>query len=569
MSKKNLYAFLISFILLLAVIVLNRLSFNEVRNYSKEVDHARQVITVLGSISNHFKSAQIYTPSYKNILQKDYYDLYFQETSEIRNELVALKMLINDEHGQQAIVDSIELMITQEIDTLLLNNISELLQKDQGWRLYRFFTIHQLINKAISIEEGLLVDREKKLTASTRTNNNLTTAFGVVGVGILIYTFISIFFLSKKSRWLEGFLETVLNTSQNGIAYYKPVWENDILVDFKLDFANNATGRFYEKDPGQMIGSHLSDLKSKGSAMLMDQFMEVAGTGRNLEFEYLNDQSTPKWFLVSLAKMEDGVTASFQDISEIKKYEGELKEKIIELERSNVELEQYAYAASHDLQEPLRKIRAFGSYLQDSQAEKLDEKGRQQLQKIMDAAERMSVLINDILGFSSIRKEADFGKTNLNEILDGVLQDLDLVITQKQAIIRKENLPVVEAIPLQMTQLFYNLLNNSLKFVKEGRIPLIEINCRPANENELPDVLDSNLSYVEIMVKDNGIGFRQDYVDQIFGLFKRLNDKQYYPGSGIGLALCKKVVDNHHGFIRAVGIEDQGATFLIYLPLKQ
>ncbi len=569
MSKKNLYAFLISFILLLAVIVLNRLSFKNVRNYSEEVDHTRQVITVLGNISNHFKSAQIYTPTYKNILQKDYYDLYFQEANKIRNELVTLKMLVNDNPDQQVIVDSIDLMINQEIDTLMTNNISELLQKDQGWRLFRFFTIHQLINKAIKTEEALLVEREEKLTASTRANNNLTTAFGVVGVGILIYTFISIFFLSKKSRWLEGFLETVLDTSRNGIAYYKPVWENDILVDFKLDFANNATGLFYGKDPGQMIGSHLSDLKSKGSAVLMDQFMEVAGTGKNLEFEFLNDQSTPKWFLVSLAKMEDGVTASFQDISEIKKYEGELKEKIIELERSNVELEQYAYAASHDLQEPLRKIRAFGSYLQDSQAEKLDEKGRQQLHKIMDAAERMSVLITDILGFSSIRKESDFCKTNLNEILDGVLQDLDLVITQKQAIIRKENLPVVEAIPLQMTQLFYNLVNNSLKFVKEGRIPLIEISCRPANENELPADLDGNLTYVEIIVKDNGIGFRQDYVDQIFGLFKRLNDKQFYPGSGIGLALCKKVVDNHHGFIRAVGEEDQGAMFVIYLPLKQ
>ncbi|MGZ5248508.1 MAG: sensor histidine kinase, partial [Flavitalea sp.] len=297
--------------------------------------------------------------------------------------------------------------------------------------------------------------------------------------------------------------------------------------------------------------------------------IEVAETGKNIEFEFLYTGEIPKWYLISLSKMEDGVTASFQDISEIKKYEDELKENIIELERSNTELEQYAYAASHDLQEPLRKIRAFGSYLQDSQAEKLDEKGRHQLQKIIDAAERMSILIRDILGFSSIRKESHFVLSDLNEVVAGVLQDLDLVITQKQAIIKKGKLPVVEAIPLQMTQLFYNLVNNSLKFVKEGRKPLIEISCRHVNAKEKPVELPDHLSYVEITVKDNGIGFRQDYVEQIFGLFKRLNDKQYYPGSGIGLALCKKVVDNHHGFIRAVGMEDHGANFLIYLPEKQ
>ena len=569
MGKKNLYAFLISFLLLLAVIVLNRLSFKDVRNYSEEVDHTRQVITVLGNISNHFKSAQIYTPTYKNILQKDYYDLYFQEANKVRNELVLLKMLVNDNPTQLAIADSLDLMISQEIDTLMQNNIAELIQKDQGWRLYKFFSIHQLINKAIETEEKLLVNREDKLTQSTRTNNNLTTAFGVVGVGILIYTFISIFFLSKKSRWLEGFLESVLDTSQNGIAYYKAIRKDEALVDFKLDFANNATRRFFGQDPGQLIGKNLSDLKMKDGSDLMEKFIQVAEAGKNLEFEFLYTNEKPRWFLISLAKMEDGVTASFQDISEIKKYEGELKENIIELERSNAELEQYAYAASHDLQEPLRKIRAFGSYLQDSQAGKMDEKGQSQLQKIMDAAERMSILIRDILGFSSIRKESHFVRTDLNEVVDGVLQDLDLVIIQKQAIIKKANLASVEAIPLQMNQLFYNLVNNSLKFVKEGRKPLIEIGCRHVPDQEKPAELANDHTYIEICVKDNGIGFRQDYVDQIFGLFKRLNDKQYYPGSGIGLALCKKVVDNHHGYIRAIGVEGQGATFLIYLPLEQ
>ena len=303
---------------------------------------------------------------------------------------------------------------------------------------------------------------------------------------------------------------------------------------------------------------------------MFDKYVQVIETGIPVEFETLYSRhQKQKYFLVSLAKLKDGVTASFHDITELKVYENELKENIRELERSNVELEQYAYAASHDLQEPLRKIRAFGSFLQDTQASKLDEKGQQQLKKIIDAAERMSSLIKDILSFSSIRKEELFTDTDLNAVLEGVLQDLDLVITQKQAIITHDTLPVIKAIPLQMNQLFYNMLNNSLKFARADRRPEILIKCRKLAEDEKPNEALINTNYYEITISDNGIGFKQEYVDQIFGLFKRLNDKQYYPGSGIGLALCRKVVDNHHGSITASGRDNEGATFYIHLPEQQ
>ncbi len=270
-----------------------------------------------------------------------------------------------------------------------------------------------------------------------------------------------------------------------------------------------------------------------------------------------------------MAKLDDGVIASFHDISQLKQYEAELKENISSLEKSNTELEQYAYVASHDLQEPLRKIRSFGSYLQDTQAEKLDEKGKTQLGKMLTAAERMSTLIKDILAFSGLKKQDALIPTNLNDILETVLQDLELMINQKKAVIESDNLPVIEAIPLQMTQLFYNLINNSLKFTSPERDPLIRISCRRMEEKERhPDFLEG-IAYYELRFTDNGIGFDQEYTDQIFGLFKRLNDKQFYPGSGIGLALCKKVVDNHHGDIVASGKDNVGAEFIVYLPEKQ
>ena len=188
----------------------------------------------------------------------------------------------------------------------------------------------------------------------------------------------------------------------------------------------------------------------------------------------------------------------------------------------------------------------------------------------MSAAERMSNLIKDILSFSSIKRKEQFTSTDLNRVLQSVLQDLDLLINQNKAQVTFERLPVIEAIPLQMTQLFYNLLNNSLKFVNDKDSPIISIKCRVLNLDEKKELmLIENNTYYEIVIKDNGIGFDPEYVDQIFGLFKRLNDKQSYPGSGIGLALCKKVMDNHHGLIYAKSTENEGASFYVVLPEKQ
>jgi PAS domain S-box-containing protein len=463
-------------------------------------------------------------------------------------------------------------MISGQIYTLLQKTIAEIIQSGEAWRLDYLFDIHEIINRGVAHENELLVSRNAKLKDSMRANNIVSVVFALLAVTIIISTFISTLFLSQKRLWLEGFLESVLNTSQNGIVNYKALRKDGVITDFSLAFANKAIETLIGINASKVMGNNIKAFRTSVKDInLFEQYVEVVESGQSSVFEaYFEDGQTQRWLLVSLVKMGDGLTASFQDITQLKKYEEELKDNITQLERSNKELEQYAYVASHDLQEPLRKIRAFGSYLQETQSEHLDEKGKIQLDKIMRSAERMSVLIRDILSFSSMRKEDLYEQTDLNKILEGVRSDFDLTISQTGGSIESNTLPIIEAIPLQMTQLFYNLVNNSFKFAREGVSPQIMITSKELNDIEKgARGLPGESTYYEIKFQDNGIGFSSEYSDQIFGLFKRLNDRQAYPGSGIGLALCKKVIENHNGLIYAKAEENKGACFYIIVPQNQ
>ncbi|MBW8686761.1 ATP-binding protein [Chitinophaga rhizophila] len=246
--------------------------------------------------------------------------------------------------------------------------------------------------------------------------------------------------------------------------------------------------------------------------------------------------------------------------------EKKVEERTAELLRKNSELEQFAYIASHDLQEPLRKIRTFSELLQKSL-----QKGNpvnNYFEKIQSSAARMTQLIKDVLDYSRLANtEGKFIPIDLNTVLQNVKIDFDLLIEQKQAVIQNNTLPVVKGVPLQLQQLFTNLIGNSLKFSEKQ--PLITITAQPLPASEIPfyQGLKEDENYVKLEFADNGIGFEQQFAERIFAIFQRLNERKVYAGTGIGLALCKKIVENHHGVIRANGKLNEGATFTVILPV--
>ncbi len=564
-------SFLISFLLLMIVIALNRVTYDKSLKFTGRVEHSLRVIKLFDNLDIQLRSAEIYTPTYENTSAKDLYTIYKADLQNVEANLLRLRDSISDNKEQVMLVDTVQSLIQKQLPVLRRKNMAEIIASGEIERFKDLKDVHGLVDKGLLLEENLLASRRADLTRFNRLTNTFTLLLAILAIVIVTITFFNQLFISRKSKWLEGFLESILNTSQNGILHCKAIRQNGAITDFKLVYANTATKDLLSIDPKKLIGTRWTHIDALKQSRLFNVFCEVVQEDKPLQIEYLNAAAaTEQWYSLSLARLDDGVTAAFHDITEVKKYQGELKENITALKQSNRELEEYAYAASHDLQEPLRKIRTFGGYLQDTQKNKLDEKGRQQLEKMMLAAERMTLLIRDLLSFSSLKSRDELVLTDLNEILQNVLLDFEILIAQKRAVITHDPLPEMEAIPVQMNQLFYNLVSNSLKFAKDD-LPLhLDIGCQLLKGEELMDVpgILNTASYYEIVVSDNGIGFNPDYAAQIFGLFKRLNDKSTYKGSGIGLALCQKVVTNHGGVITANGKEGVGAQFYIYLPQK-
>lgn len=279
-----------------------------------------------------------------------------------------------------------------------------------------------------------------------------------------------------------------------------------------------------------------------------------------------------KKLMATNKSLEREIQERIRSEEQVKSLNQQLIQNINQLKSTNEELERFAYVASHDLQEPLRKIIIFGDRLSEKYNQQLGQEGMDFLDRMVNASRRMQMLIKNLLAFSRFSTTDDsVQETDLNTLLEGVISDLEIQIEQKQAKLSLGELPTLHVVPSQFRQLFQNLIINALKFSRDDATPQIAVYAEKIRGIQISGVQSHlfNEEFYRIYVKDNGIGFDPQYSDQIFTVFKRLHSFDKYEGTGIGLSICRKIVEKHQGSIVAEGKANEGATFIITLPVKK
>lgn len=372
---------------------------------------------------------------------------------------------------------------------------------------------------------------------------------------------------SRKNAILESCLDPIITINHEGV-----------ITEF-----NRAAEQIFGHARQKVLGTKPSDLlfppsTSPDQQNRIDRYLtrgEGSLLGRRTEVVAMraNGETFDAEIAMTLSHEQGEPVMTFfvRDISRRKRAELEQARYAAELERSNRELEQFAYVASHDLQEPLRKIRSFGERLQQSCADKLDELGCDCLGRMLSAAERMQVLTDGLLRLSRVTTERQqFVAVDLQQVANEVVSDLEINIEQVKGRVKVGPLPTIEADPLQMRQLLQNLISNGLKFHRADESPVVIISGEVIQGRSYRAPRSAARERLcRIVVADNGIGFEEKHQETIFGLFQRLHSRDEYAGTGIGLALCRKIVERHGGQITTRSVPGKGSAFEVLLPVAQ
>ena len=370
-------------------------------------------------------------------------------------------------------------------------------------------------------------------------------------------------------------LRFVTDSSLTAIALYSIIRDETTgeVVDLRYELINQMAQRMTGRQAADLLGHTILEVfPGMRQNSIWPRYLELAQTGVPLRYHnHYTQDGYDIWYQVQGVRQGELMVLSFLDITELKQAQLKLEALNKDLLEANNNLEQFAFVASHDLQEPLRKIQSFGTLLQEQYAKQLGD-GTDLIQRMQVAAERMSVLIKDLLTLSRITTQHHSAvEIPLSRVVSRVIDDLDFVIEEADATIHVEPMPSVKGDESQLRQLFQNLLSNAIKFRKPVVDLQIRISARLVAEADLPTVIKparQAAQYHQINVEDNGIGFDEMYLDRIFQVFQRLHTRSQYIGTGIGLAIVHKVAANHGGAITATSQPGQGSTFSVYLPVN-
>jgi PAS domain S-box-containing protein len=594
--QKIVLGFGLALVMLATVAVITYRSTGGLEESAEWVSHRHDFLDRLSSFELHLMEVDSAARGYLLASDEQYLPAYELARRELVQDVRAIEEAIA--HGQYERPDTrdLETGCVQALRPLLskktailkaaiaarqehgLDGAAVMLSDGQDEKVTR--AMRDLLGQLRAIEESRLETRSNLSAAIGRSSTAVVLMATVLSAVILTLATLLILrdiavrrraeeALAEEHNLLRGVMdampEQVFVTDRTGCFIIDNIsHRNFIGVKLSREVEGKTPADFFPAAVAAEMVKDNKEIMESGQPVIHQEDLVIRGEGE------------VTWIATTKVPLHDvegrciGLVGVSSDISVRKEAEERLRLAAEQLRRSNLELQEFASVASHDLQEPLRKIQAFGDRLRVKCAGALGENGLDYLERMQDAARRMQILLHDLLTLSRVTSKAQpFERLDLRKVVEDVVSDLEVRIEQTGALVEVGFLPVIDADAGQMRQLLQNLISNALKFQRPGTKPEVIISAKVLdNAESLPGAMPGE-EICQIMVRDNGIGFDERYLDRIFQVFQRLHSRSDYEGTGIGLAVCRKIADRHGGTISAKSAEGEGATFIVTLPVKQ